>query len=1466
MENRQMYGSFHTHFEDMFDAVTDIKTSVKNFIEAGAVKVAATGHGTFAEYENVQDAVSGANSWADELLARIRQRPQFADFEFTVGPNEKNSLPFRYQSMVSEQDISDYIHNNNIYGHSDSVLLDTTPDSTDGTNIFLLLGVISRIKSLSIIPGVEAYFKDNTESVDNDFTNEHFRHMILIAKNEAGFTQLSHIISDSNAEGFDTDGNKPTVSLNILRKNLLDENGQPTGNILCSSACIGGIFGLNNLIRFKAQHEKDALEAELITSGYLGDGDNMGARTRTQRLKELAEEKKNINRPTKAREKLVKAQGEDSPEYIEFLKDKDAWDEIADEIALIKDDPYAENDDNIIKTEKTKINAYERAGKTLSGLPTQEQDDAANIRLYNELISIVGKDNFYFELQNHNLPEEQHVYGKIIDMAYSVDSAPKFIASNDVHIGVPEWDKDAVDREVIRRNMAQYPRFNKYEPISADDKEYVIKADDTIKQQIKSLVLGLEFGQDKADEISSQAMDNIKNSLSGCTIKTKDFDKHYPLFPYRELGYSSEDEAFDALIEKDIPDKFPEGLPDGYRERLDHEKEVIKKMGYSGYHLIVQDYAKYASLLGYLPISMVKDAPLTIDELEKYVQDYLDKGGKKIGLGIGPGRGSAAGSLCCYILGITNIDPVKYDLYFERFLNTERVSMPDIDLDFKTDIRDKVYEYCSHRYGEENVCKIMTKSYCAPKGAFRFAGRYLLAKEAHDLGLTSAADLRTPEYLKIKKKYFDASAKLAKTVADLEKNPNNTESVIMDILEKQYADTQNPSNEVYRDILEHSAIVANMYTSSGQHAAGCIISSKPVKDTFPVAWNTSNNTFQIQCEMAKAEERGLLKMDLLGLSNLDIITEITKYPTLSLWQPLDIFQSVAGIEQVINDPNVPKAIFATGLTHGVFQFESPGMKDMLVKFSPETFEDFILLVAAYRPGPLDYIPEIIEQKWYMKDPQKYLTEHNGNKPKRSITLNNAALEEILAPTYGCPIYQEQIMRIFQEMAGYSLGGADIVRRYMSKKKVDKLAYEKKTFIYGDEARGIPGCMKKHGLTEREADDLFEQMMPFAKYGFNKSHATCYALISVFTAYLKYYRTEDFFRSSMTAMDNTDKIVPYITEAHDSFGIETLPPSIMKSHNKFTVEEKGKIRYGFSSIKGLGGLPDEFYRTTCAEEFIVKNPDIGIGDIAVLAELGLFKSVYYMQTESQTKISEEMTKGHNKDIIDFINTHGKTVRDNIDEADLITRKFSVSSKALSAYFNDRDNFFEEFDKFKDSPVRENKAVAEDKQNEDTDILSKLESEISRLGMSFSGAGYAEVVAKAFPDSKVDFGSMDAECKRLSSDPDKLNNTNVVLPAVPMKIESGFKTKSQAPYSQITLIDSKANVRIRRIRDADKNKIIIGSPMEFRVPLNKWFNISPSSSRQNRFEKPIQQQYQRYTPNTSYIGRTSLDNKTPDDIEK
>lgn len=573
-------------------------------------------------------------------------------------------------------------------------------------------------------------------------------------------------------------------------------------------------------------------------------------------------------------------------------------------------------------------------------------------------------------------------------------------------------------------------------------------------------------------------------------------------------------------VQKGIKERFPNGMTEEYKERIDYELSIIESMGYADYHLVVKDFLEYGRLLGYVPKDRLQEAPLDIEGLKAFIKE---NGWKNQGMLTGPGRGSAAGSLVCYVLKITDIDPIKYGLLFERFLNPERISMPDIDSDISNTTRSKVIEYVKNKYGEEAVCGIMTMNSQAPKGALRIAAKYYGLKK-NGVALTSVGDMLAKDVPS------DVGTSFSSKVDNQGNIDKEGKETLIQYMEKKYA-----SNKDAIEILKWARIMEGCFTAYGAHAAGVVISDgNPVSDYLPLRWNKKLGMMTTQCDMVQTEDNGLLKFDFLGLKTLDIITET-----------LRLIEKNYGIiinprEINLADEKVYKEILSTGKTNSVFQFESAGMKTMLKRFKPTCFEDLIILVSMFRPGPLQYLDGVIEVK-------------NGKKPMSFLCPQ---LEPILGKTYGAIVYQEQVMQICQDLASFTLGHADQVRRFMSKKKEEKLAHEREAFV--------DGCLKNN-ISEEISNTLFDQMMDFAKYAFNKSHAACYAYNAYVTAWLKCYYPAEFFASALNWASN--KKIPGLMQEAKLCGVSVLTPDVNLSEKEFTVVE-GCIRFGLSSVKGV----------------------------------------------------------------------------------------------------------------------------------------------------------------------------------------------------------------------------------------------------------------------------------------------------------
>lgn len=835
------------------------------------------------------------------------------------------------------------------------------------------------------------------------------------------------------------------------------------------------------------------------------------------------------------------------------------------------------------------------------------------------------------------------------------------------------------------------------------------------------------------------------------------------------------------------------------------------------------------------------------------------------------------------------------------FLNVERVSMPDIDVDFRTDIRAKMIDYCRSKYGFDNICQIMTKSYGSGKGNLRLAARYLgernfeeiIKKQQVDNDIEEenndsftnviedepeidddddkevdfkSGDVEHDDYLR---DWASEANKLSKEFTTYLKNNPDIKNPT---LAQAFTDTNLIDKE--QQIVTLADEIDNIPMGYGQHAAGVIISKTDVSNVIPLMWNSKVKSLQTQCNMGQAEAKGLLKMDFLGLQNLDIITEIMRYPTYI--KDIDTkLQDYVERDKILKDARIYKEIFCKGYTQGVFQFESDGMKSMLKEFQPESFEDIVLLVAAYRPGPMAFVPEIIARKWYQKDPNKYLA------PKtRAITSDNKALQAILEKTYGCPIYQEQVMKIFQDCAGYSLGRADLVRRAMSKKKVDYLAAEREIFIYGNEKeielankngdkipKPVEGCVKKQGMTVEEANQLFDQLMPFAEYGFNKSHATAYALVAMFTAYLKLYHTADFFRSSLNAETELKKYMPFIQElAH--WGIQLKGPSIAESQNKFTVEDDGKvIRFGLQKIKGFS--EQNLNRSTTMKDFIDNNPDISLKLIEEYAKLGMFEECWRKDTKlgrvkgnrheclrwlqingdlcrKYTALNEKVDicqELYNKDKENILNILGEDIFKEFDakikSGDTSKPKFYASYcqylpdnsseeeqtafvTLLKSYKSNYSDMLKVIANKNEVYNLLNKNYSEDMSNgfvpKETplQILENRQWEVEKLGISFDINDSLNKICSV--KNKNTF-------KLLALSKEDNNNSNTIsIPAIIISVSGEKKTKKNSIYYEVTLMDREKNIITRRFNEKPTD-ILDGI---FPIPINecKYFNIKLS----------------------------------------
>ena len=669
---------------------------------------------------------------------------------------------------------------------------------------------------------------------------------------------------------------------------------------------------------------------------------------------------------------------------------------------------------------------------------------------------IFGEGNFFLELQDHGMEEQKLVNQSLLRM--SQETGIELVATNDIHY---TYADDVKPHDILLciqtgKKLADEDRM-RYE-----GGQYYIKSEEEMR---------------KLFPYAQEAIDNTQKIADRCNVEIVFGEKKLPKYDVPD-GFTSW-EYLNKLCYEGLERRYPGDDPK-IRERLEYELSVIKRMGYVDYFLIVWDFIKYA-------------------------RDH--------GISVGPGRGSAAGSIVSYCLGITSIDPLRYQLLFERFLNPERVSMPDIDVDFCFERRQEVIDYVVRKYGTDRVVQIVTFGTMAARGVIRDVGRVMDLPYAFVYGIAKMI----PKELNI------TLGKALQSSPDFKKAYDNDPQV--------------------KELIDMSMRLEGLPRHTSMHAAGVVISQKAVEEYVPLSVG-SDGSVVTQFTMTTLEELGLLKMDFLGLRTLTVIQDAVRLAEKSSGKEIDI----NAIDY--NDKKVLDYI-GSGETDGIFQLESGGMKGFMKELKPQNLEDIIAGISLYRPGPMDFIPQYIKGK---------------NHPEL-ITYDCPQLEPILAPTYGCIVYQEQVMQIVRDLAGFTLGRSDLLRRAMSKKKGDVMQKERQAFVYGDEEGGVPGCIA-NGIDEKTANKIYDEMIDFAKYAFNKSHAAAYAVVSYQTAWLKYYYPVEFMAALMTSMiDNPPKVAEYIYSCRQ-MGIEILPPDINEGVGNFSVQD-GKIRYGLAAIKSIG---------------------------------------------------------------------------------------------------------------------------------------------------------------------------------------------------------------------------------------------------------------------------------------------------------
>ena len=672
--------------------------------------------------------------------------------------------------------------------------------------------------------------------------------------------------------------------------------------------------------------------------------------------------------------------------------------------------------------------------------------------------AIFGKGNYFLELQDHGIPEQKTVNQALLRMSRELEIP--LVATNDIHYTNAE---DAKPHDILLC-IQTAKKLQDEDRMRYEGGQYYVKS----PEEMAALF-----------PYAKEALENTGKIAERCNVDIEFGVTKLPKFDVPE-GCTSW-EYLNKICFEGLKERYPED--DGSKkERLEYELDVIKRMGYVDYFLIVWDFIKYA-------------------------RDH--------GIAVGPGRGSAAGSIVSYVMHITNIDPMSYQLLFERFLNPERVSMPDIDIDFCYERRQEVIDYVVRKYGKDRVAQIVTFGTMAARGVIRDVGRVM------DLPYA----------------FVDSIAKM------IPAEPGRTVTLKEALkMNPELRDSYEKDPQVH-ELVDMSMRLEGLPRHTSMHAAGVVICQKAADEYVPLS-RANDGSITTQFTMTTLEELGLLKMDFLGLRTLTVIQDAAKLAEKSFHIQLDM-------DQIDYDDKAVFASIGSGKTDGIFQLESAGMKSFMKELKPKNLEDVIAGIALYRPGPMDFIPQYIR----------------GKDHPETIVYDCPELEEILEPTYGCIVYQEQVMQIVQRLAGYTLGRSDLVRRAMSKKKASVMEKERQNFVYGNPEEGVPGCIS-NGIPEKTAHKIFDEMTDFAKYAFNKSHAVVYAVVAYQTAYLKYYYPVEFMAALMTScIENPGKVSEYILSCRQ-MDIPILPPDINEGEAVFSISNKS-IRYGLSAIKSIG---------------------------------------------------------------------------------------------------------------------------------------------------------------------------------------------------------------------------------------------------------------------------------------------------------
>lgn len=1029
-------------------------------------------------------------------------------------------------------------------------------------------------KKIGITPifGIEAYYLDDVTQMKS--------HLILYAKNEEGMRQICKAMS--RAQILD-DGRHVFTdeTLEMLRG----------GNLIATSACVGGVLGsivvYNDRVKQKIQKlESESNEFAESLHRYekaktqYDTANEKFSIARTEVAEAKAASKKSFNGKHKQLESMKKKLEKATAAFDKFIEDGKATSAKSVRVALSQLEVVVEDPDDfqsgieeagmklaqrtaqlkseianteaiaatlIAKTAEMEAAATSKS-EAKAMLATLEKDVAkyntkqAKIKELSEqmlskeqsvelfekrlaqMLDVFG-DDFYIEVQNHGLEMEAKIYPWLAKIARQ--RKIKLIAANDAHMATNSQS------DIIGRQIRRSCRWKQWEEITDDLPEYYIKTD-------KELALALY--QILPEDVVIEAMSNVAKVVDQCNASIVK-GSHAP----KAKGIDNVKEEIIRIARSNISKKYGDDWSDMHEERFNYEINIIDSMGFNDYFIItcdILDFARRVGGLSYEKLAELKTLmnEMSIDELMAFINQY----NLHPNLSVGLGRGSGAGSIVCYLLGITNIDPFKYDLLFERFLNPERISMPDIDSDFRVDIKDVILVYLKKKYGDRAIAQILTKSYLQGKSAIDKVVMILSSRDTLERKqrYLNGEHMRPGE---VEKSYNsmgvfkeDIVPVDYRYIADkLKKKPGVDFNKSM--AENRAALLAGADSAIEREIVETAIVMDNNMDHTGLHAAGVIISDNDdLAEYIPVAWDIGFETWKTQCDMVQCENKhGLLKMDILLLKTLNIVTYALRliqknYPGVTI-----------DIDNLPFEDEVFKKIYARGDTKSVFQFESGGMIKFLRQLQPTCIEDIIAANALYRPGPMDSIPEYVEAK------------HSGK-----IVYDCPQLEPILSGTYGVIIYQEQVMRIFRDLAGYSMGRSDLVRRAMSKKHMDELVAEEKNFIYGNEEENIHGCAAL-GIKPEVAKKIFDKMLSFAAYAFNKSHAAAYSVTSYMTAWLKYHYPTEFFCAVLN-FTGAQKEIPSIIADAKKHGVKVLKPDINKSQSDFTTED-GNVRFGLEFL-------------------------------------------------------------------------------------------------------------------------------------------------------------------------------------------------------------------------------------------------------------------------------------------------------------